>query len=179
LITILIGTNDVHASMSPENYAGYVQMGKTNQPVNFDTFKENIDALISRLQSETAAHIALVSIPLISENLTHAVNQRGDQYSDYLRQAAEHHKVDYLPLRETQKAFLEGKPAQSGPPYENSTNLIGAAFVYKSLGFGWDKIAAYHGNQLSIDNLHSNSVTANMIADLIQGFIQKYTSSVI
>ncbi|MCX5973214.1 MAG: SGNH/GDSL hydrolase family protein, partial [Coprothermobacterota bacterium] len=176
IITILIGTNDVHAGMSSQNCEAYVRMGKIKQPPSFETYKENIAEMLKRLQSATSARIALVSIPLISENIEHEVNKRGDIYSDYLREVADQLKVDYLPLRETQKTFLETTANKGGQPYKNTNRLVGLAFVYALLGMNWDKIADLHGNRLSIDNIHCNSQAANMIADLISGFIQKNTA---
>jgi len=171
LITVLIGSNDIHAGMNTRNYKTYVSSGKITQPPSFADFKANITEILRRLQAETHARIALVSIPLISEDLDHEVNKRGDMYNDYLRETAERLKINYLPLRETQVAYLKTTGKKGGQPYENTARLSMSAVFWSFLGLSWDSIAERNGNQLSVDNLHNNSRTAGMIADLISGFI--------
>jgi lysophospholipase L1-like esterase len=171
-VTLLIGTNDIHASMSDKNYASYVRLRKTTQPVTFAGYQANVAEIVRRLQQATPARIALVSLPLMSEDVDHAVNRRGDEYSAYLQALAGQLKVAYLPLREAQKAYLQTTAKKGGQPYENTERLMGMGMLWSFLGLSWDQIAARIGNQLSIDNLHSNSQAAKMIADQIESFVQ-------
>jgi hypothetical protein len=89
-----------------------------------------------------------------------------------LREMAGQLNVDYLPLRETQKAYLKTAAKIGRQPYEYNDRLGLAAMAWSLLGLSWDTIAERCGNQLSIDNIHSNSRSAGMIADLIEGFIR-------
>jgi lysophospholipase L1-like esterase len=173
VVTILIGTNDVLASMGPKEFRTYVWMGKIKQPPGSGDCLANVAEIVRRLQKETEARIAVLSIPVISEDLDHEVNRRGDQYSDTLRELAGRLNVDYLPLRETQKAYVKTTAKEVRQPYENGDRLGMAAMAWSFLGLSWDTIAEQCGNQLSIDNIHSNSVSAAMIADLIEEFVHK------
>jgi len=175
-IAILIGTNDIHCGMSKENYENYVRLGKIKQPSSFADYQMNVAEMLRRLQRDTQARIALVSLPLISEDVDHEVNQRGDQYSSYLRDTASRLKLDYLPLREAQKTYLQTAAKKRGQPYENTGRLTVFAVVWSFLGMSWDKIAERYGNHLSVDNMHSNSQAAKMIAGLIEGFVQQVPS---
>ena len=170
-ITILIGTNDIHCSMSKENYETYVRLGKIKQPPSFADYQANMTEILRRLQHTTQARIALIFIPLMSENVDHEVNKRGDQYSRYLRDTASRLKIHYLPLREAQKSYLETNDKKGCPSYEN-TGRLQRSLIWSFLGMSWDKIAERNDNQLSVDNIHSNSQTASMIAGLIERFVQ-------
>ena len=128
--------------------------------------------MVRRLQADTPARIALMSLPLISEDLDHPVNQRADEYSDCVRALAGEWGVSYLPLRELQKAYLAATPGQRGQPYENTGRIGVTSILWSFLGLSWDKIAERYGQQLTVDNLHSTSRTARMMADLVEGFMQ-------
>jgi lysophospholipase L1-like esterase len=171
-VTLLIGTNNLHATMSAPNYASYVRLGKTHQPVTFEGYQADVAEIVRRLQQATTARIALVSIPLMSEDVTHAVNRRGDEYSAYLQALAGQLHVVYLPLREAQKAYLQSTGKKGGPPYENTEPLMTSAMIWSFLGMSPDWIAARIGNQFTIDNLHSNTRAAGMIADVVEKFVR-------
>ena len=114
-VALLIGTNDIHCGMSKENYENYVRLGKIKQPSSFADYQTNVAEMLRRLQHDAHARIALISIPLISEDVDHEVNRRGDQYSSYLRDTASRLKHNYLPLREAQKTYLENGSEKARP----------------------------------------------------------------
>lgn len=128
-----------------------------------------------RLKTETTASIAILSLPLISEDIGHVVNQLGDQYSNYLREVARQMDVEYLPLREKQKEYLRERSQRAKYTYDDTFRLLAYCIFYYLLGTSWDKMAELHGNQLSIDNLHSNTCAAQMIAELVEDFIQRHS----
>lgn len=173
VVTILIGCNDVHASMSAENLQGYLQMKKIQSAPSFEGYQENINIILSRLQAETSAKIAILSLALISEDLNHPVNQKADQYSAFLRQAAQAHGVEYLPLREKQKEALRQAPRRTGLAYEKTGRAVTNAALLHILGFSWDAVARRVGNHLSVDNLHSTNGAAEMIAGLVVDFMKR------
>lgn len=173
VVTILIGCNDVHASMSAENLQGYLQMKKIQSAPSFEGYQENIHTILRRLQAETTAKIAILSLTLISEDLDHPVNERADQYSAFLRQAAQEHGVEYLPLREKQKDALRQSPRRTGLAYDKTGGAVNKAILLHILGFSWDAVARLMGNHLSVDNLHSTNRAAEMIAGLVVDFLQR------
>ena len=174
-VTILIGTNDVNATMGAKKEKRYRQMKKVFTMPTYKDFRENLIAMIEALKEQTSAHIAIMSLPLIGEDLAHAVNLKADKYSEAIKGIADLHKIDYLPLREKQKAYLEKQPSKPKYTFEDTDKLIYYAVVLRYLLFqSFDKIARIMGFQLLTDNLHQNGTSAQMIADLVQEFIQKY-----
>lgn len=176
-VTILIGTNDVNAMMSPQKEKRYKQMKKVSITPTYKDFRENIIAIIEALKTHSSAHIAIMSLPLMGEDLQHTVNIKADKYSEAIKAIAALQQIDYLPLRETQKAYLakQSQAAKRKYRYEDTDKLIYYAVVLRYILFqSFDKISKILGFQLLTDNLHQNGTSAQMIADLVSDFIQKY-----
>ncbi len=175
LVTILIGTNDVWASINPQIAFGLRFQGKIHGTPTFEGYKDNITRILRRLKTETSASIAVLSLPLISEDIGHAVNQLGDQYSDSLRELARQMDVEYLPLREKQKEYLRGRVRRAKYSYDDTFRLLMVGVVYYLFGMSWDEMADLNGNQLSVDNIHCTTRSAQMIAELVEDFIQRHS----
>lgn len=178
-VTLLIGTNDINATMSPQKEKRYRQMKKIVKTPTYKDFRENIIAMIEALKEKTSAQIAIMSLPLISEDMQHSVNLKADKYSEGIKAIADLYQIDYLPLREKQKAYLQKKPNKPKYQYEDTDKLIYYAVVLRYILFqSFDKISRILGFQLLTDNLHQNGTSAQMIADLVSEFIQKHSEKV-
>ncbi len=175
-VTLLIGTNDIQSTMSASQENRYRQMKKVDagEVVNFNSFCENFNKIITRLKTETNAQIAIFSLPILSENLNHEANKKADQYSDFIRQIATQENLIYLPLRETQKSYLQQHPTQSKYNYEDTFRLMNFSILRNIfLKQSWDEISTKHGFLLTPDNIHQNSISGKMILDLVKKFIEK------
>ncbi len=174
-ITILIGTNDVNATMSAAMQKRYQKLKRinTNTLADFDGFKQNLKQIVSILKTKTTAKIALMSLPIMGEDLLHEANLRADKYSHFIKELAEQEQLDYLPIREQQKAYLEANPSNSKHKFEETYQLITMSVIKNSiLGWSWDKITTHHGFKLTPDNLHQNSISGGMIRDLVKSFLK-------
>jgi lysophospholipase L1-like esterase len=174
IITLLIGSNDVNASMSDGNRKHYERLKKIDKGVqpDFENFKQNYSQIVQRLTTETKARIAVISLPVMSEDLEHQVNKRADEYSDFIKQIAKEQHIDYLPVREQMKEYIEKRPKKLKYTYEQ-TDLIMNLAVVKNVLFGqsWDTICEANGNDLTHDNLHFNTRGAAIIGALVEKFI--------
>ena len=169
-ITILIGTNDVNATMNPKMKKRYQKLGRIDGGVspNFEGFKQNYAEIIRQLKSKTTAKIAVMSLPVMGEDLTHEANMKADKYSDFVKQLAENEVLIYLPVREKQKEFLQKNPQKLTHSFEETYKLLTLSVMsHYVLGKSWDEISTKHGFQLTPDNLHQNSVAGGMIRDLV------------
>lgn len=169
-ITILIGTNDVNSTMGVVMEKRYQQLGRVDKGVspNFEDFKKNYIEIIRRLKQKTKAKIAIMSLPIMGEDLTHEANLRADKYSDFIKQLATDEQVSYLPVREKQKEFLLKNPQKLKHTFEETYKLLNFSVIgYYLLGKTWDAITTKHGFQLTPDNLHQNSIAGGMIRDLV------------
>lgn len=169
-ITILIGTNDVNSTMGKIMEKRYQDLGRVSKDIspNFEGFKKNYIEIIRQLKAKTQARIAVMSLPVMGEDLAHEANLKADKYSDFIKELASDEQLIYLPVREKQKEFLQKNPQPLKHTFEETYKLLNFSVIgYYLLGKSWDEISAKHGFQLTPDNLHQNSIAGGMIRDLV------------
>jgi lysophospholipase L1-like esterase len=169
-ITILIGTNDINATMGKKMEKRYQSLGKIdkNTSPNFEGFKSNYIEIIKQLKQQTQAKIAIMSLPVMGEDLTHEANLKADKYSDFIKELATKEQIVYLPVREKQKEFLIKNSKPLKHTFEETYKLLNFSVMrHELLGQTWDEITAKHGFQLTPDNLHQNSIAGGIIRDLV------------
>jgi lysophospholipase L1-like esterase len=176
-VTILIGTNDVNATLSERNRLRYHEFNRL--PVTHPDlawYEQNLREIVRRLQAETAARLALLSLAVIGEDLGHVANQRIERYNEAIRRVASGARIDYLPLHERVVAYLrEHEPERAALPprleYRDGLTNVGSATALHAMGLSWDEVSRRNGLLVTTDTLHLNSVGAGMIADLIEGWL--------
>jgi lysophospholipase L1-like esterase len=170
-ISILIGTNDVNSTMHPKMEKRYQSLGRISKDIspNFEDFKKNYVEIIHQLKQKTKAKIAIMSLPVMGEDLAQEANIRADKYSEFIKQLAENEQVVYLPVREGQKKFLLKNPKPLKHSFEETYKLLNYSVMGHYLfGKTWDEMTIKHGFQLTPDNLHQNSIGGGMIRDLVK-----------
>lgn len=173
-ITILIGTNDVNSTMGKVMEKRYQNIGRISKDIspNFEDFKKNYVEIIRQLKAKTQAKIAVMSLPVMGEDLAHEANQKADKYSEFVKQLATDEQLIYLPVREKQKDFLQKNPQPLKHTFEDTFKLLNFSVIsYYLLGKSWDEISTKHGFQLTPDSIHQNSIAGGMIRDLVKDAI--------
>ncbi len=173
-ITILSGTNDVSASVSEELESSFKQIGRIPKEMkpDFDLFKKNYLEIVLRIKKETEAKIAVISLPVMSEDLRHEANIRADKYSEFIKELAQAEQLTYLPLREKEKEYLLANPRPLKHTFDETNKLLIFSIInHYILGKDWDYTSKKHGYQLTPDNIHLNSVSGGMLRDLVKDFI--------
>jgi lysophospholipase L1-like esterase len=175
-VTILIGTNDVNATMSERNHARYMTFNKLPTTPTLDWYEENLTAIVQRLKHETSARIAILSLAVIGEDLEHEANLKVNRYNEAIRRIAEREAIAYLPLHERVVAYLHDHEADRAqlPPrleYRDGLHNIGNATGLHASGLSWDEVSCRNGLLILTDTLHLNSIGAGLIADLIEGWL--------
>ena len=173
LVTVLIGTNDANASISDEGALWTMQHRKLPHKPSIGWYEENLEAIVERLQRGTRAHIALLSIPPIGEELESQQVRTTRWFSEVVRRVARRYGVAYLPVFEQMTDYLtEHPPAQNMGHVKWQWHSVKAIFERKILGVELDEIAEHQGFVLHSDMLHLNSRGANIIADLIENSVR-------
>jgi lysophospholipase L1-like esterase len=175
-VTILIGTNDVNATMSERNMARYLSFNQLPTRPTLEWFETSLRTIVKRLKAETKAKLVLLSLAPIGEDLAHEANQKIDLYNEAIRRIAKGEEVDYLPLHERMVAYLREHEADRAalPPmleYRDGLHNIGNATALHASGLSWDEVSRRNGLLLLTDTLHLNSIAAGMIADLIESWL--------
>ncbi len=175
VVTILIGTNDVNASLNEQERSHYQKLGRIDAGImpTFATFQANYRQVVSRLKSAGIRRIALASLPVMSEDLTHEANHRAEAYSAFIRELCQEERLMYLPVREAMTTYLAGFPAQRPHRYEAKQRLMTLNVArFQLLGQSWDALTQHRGNQLTHDMLHLNTAGADFIADAVATYLE-------
>ncbi len=175
-ITIMIGTNDINASYSDKSLKRYVSLGKilSTESPSIISFEKNIKEIVKKFQQETNAKIALITLPLMGEDLNYKINQIADNYSLSIEKVANQSNISCLQIRQEQKEYLLKNPSFTPYKFEQYFVLLNKSVIFHYIfGLSWDKISKKHKTQLSPDFLHQNSIAGKMIKDQILNWIKK------
>ncbi|MDT5283943.1 MAG: hypothetical protein QOJ20_5138 [Mycobacterium sp.] len=171
-VSVLIGTNDANASLSEKNIRMMTRMKKLPKRPTIEWYRENLAAIVDRLATETSARIALLSLPVLGEELGSESVRRSADYSAVVKEIARTHKVTYLRLHERQVACLTAGGFTPGTRFRDGRILsASAATQHFMLRRSFDGISRRRGLQLTTDLIHQNTSGATMIADLIEQFL--------
>jgi lysophospholipase L1-like esterase len=177
-VSILIGTNDVNATLSERNRLRYVAFN--HLPVEHPDlrwYEENLREIVARLQRETAAKLALLTLAPIGEDPEHEAARRIVDYNEAISRVARDAGVPRLPLHERMIAYLREHEADRAAlparlAYRDGLHNVGNALALHAQGLSWDEVSARNGLLLTTDTLHLNSRGGRIIADLIAGWLQ-------
>ncbi len=170
VVTVLIGTNDVNATFSPEWEENYrKEQGITEKPT-LAWYRSNLARIVERLKSETHARIAVLDLPMVGEDLKSAMNLKVEQYNAVIQAVTAEKGVTYLPLHQRLALLL---PAHhTPPPYEGSKEvMLQAMLKHHVLRKSWDQVSVEQGLTLLTDHIHLNDRAARVIAELVGSFL--------
>jgi acyl-CoA thioesterase I len=168
-ITLMVGTNDVIASLSP--YAALFYYGLKRLP-RWPSMEWSINSLhkvVWRLKRETNAVIGIASIPPLGENLNTFPNQRVRAYNAAIQELADSEELDYLPVFERLTAAL-AHPA--GREYQTNPFLLGELmlkhYVFRE---SFNAFSRRKGFVLLTDGVHLNELAAQLVAQEMESFL--------
>lgn len=172
-ITVFIGTNDAHGTLTTEQGEKQVKEMKLPQMPSEQWYRENLTAIVKKLKSSTRADIALLSISPIGENPADAAFLESQHYAEIVKEVAETQHVAYLGLFEAMAAYLADHP-HTAPLYTQGdfTRAMYTGIArHFLLGASFEDVSRKNGFLLETDYLHLNETGARMVADLIEGFV--------
>lgn len=172
MVTVLIGTNDANASLTEKNTRKFMKMKKLPTRPTIEWYRVNLTAIVKRLADETAARVALLSLPVLGELIGSESVNRSALYSSVIREVAQAHHLAYLPLHERQIEHLQSTGHRPGTAFRDGRGLSAAAAIqHFVLRRPFDSISHRRGLELTTDMVHQNTAGATMIAELIEEFI--------
>jgi acyl-CoA thioesterase-1 len=169
-VTLLVGTNDVLATLGPPWEPMYRRQQHIPVTPTLAWYVESVRGILDRLQAETGARLAILDLPPLGEDLDSEINGRVGAYNAALREIAAEMGIPVLPLHDRLVALLP--PDHTPPPFEGRRNLMGSALVRRLvLRRSWNEVSTAHGLALLTDHLHLNDRAAAVVADLIGGWL--------
>jgi len=173
VVTILIGTNDVIATLADFSLdVGLLIKGLPQLP-DLEWYRANVVEIVERLKAGTHIQIGLASIPILGEDLDSLPNQRVKEYNHILMEIAGREQVRYIPVFERQAEAIMTTRSGRGRAFEGdlqlSVELLASRFLRKE---SYDSISQREGFTLLTDGVHMNNQGAEIIAHEIEAFIQ-------
>lgn len=174
VVTLLIGTNDVNATMSEGNLRRYMRSNQLPQEPNLSWYRQNVERIVHTLKERTSARIALISPPVLGEGLDEESNRRVARYAAELADIAQAQRVTYLPLFELMVEELEKTGHVPRRSYEAGVMGMTRDWLKQYLlKQSYDRISADNGYYFLTDGIHLNTRGARLVARLIEGFLEQ------
>ncbi|HEX6478957.1 MAG TPA: GDSL-type esterase/lipase family protein [Ktedonobacteraceae bacterium] len=175
-VIVLLGENDVLALISTK-VAQFDRLTKhlPGQP-SPQWYRENMQAIVHRLKSETQAAIALCSLIPIGEDpgsvnpFQAEANRRIEEYSAILKDIAREEEVSYLPLYERLHELILAFPGRAFTSFD-FLPFYRDVFRQFVLHKSHDEIGQLNGWRFHRDGIHLNSRSGKLLADLVQEFL--------
>jgi len=168
-IYILIGTNDLRANLSDEEFKRFDALWKLPVKPTEAWFEDNYKKLIDILKEKTAAHITLISIPPLGENLDSLPFKKAIEYSQLIKNIARLKKVGYIGFNEvlTDQIVTRGKKDISAYKLDKWYMYMTILSKYMFLN-DWDNISDDRGLLFLTDNLHLNGRGGKILVSKIK-----------
>ncbi|MCW7463533.1 SGNH/GDSL hydrolase family protein [Leptospira limi] len=167
-VFIMIGTNDLKATLSKEEYDQYASLWNLKEPVTEDSFVQNITTIVRRIQSETKAKIILFSPPILGEDPNSIPFLRSKRFAELTKEVATKQKVIYKPLHETLTTGLLSDQNLSKTPYaKNTWNMYWTIFKYYSTTYSWNDLGESNGYYYLTDAIHLNERGGQVVESMV------------
>ncbi|TGK79008.1 SGNH/GDSL hydrolase family protein [Leptospira noumeaensis] len=156
-VFLLIGTNDLKATLSEEEYNRYANIWKLKEPVTEESFVINLTKIIQSIQKETKAKLIVFSPPVLGEDPNSVPFQRSKRFAELTKQVATKEKTIYKPLHETLSQGLDESKLSSRKPYtQNTWGMYWTILRYYSTTATWDDLGDSNGYYYLTDAIHLN-----------------------
>jgi lysophospholipase L1-like esterase len=172
-VTVLIGSNDAWSTLSEANARKIVKRKGLPASPTLSQYRENLAAIVARLRAATQAQIALMSLPVLGQDLDSPAARASEEFSEVVKATADEHGVAYLPLHERQCEYLGSSGAKALPFPDGLAERYTSVLQHFLLHRSYDSIARRRQLVLTADFIHQNSRGATIIADLIEDFVRK------
>ena len=123
-IIILLGTNDVFATLRKENTKRYIRLEKLPRQPTIEWYVENIGKIINHLKTNTSAKIAIITLPIIGEDLNNIANKTVDKYNTELTNLSKQNELGCLDMNQKMIEFLDQLDPINPVPLQNYRSLI-------------------------------------------------------
>jgi lysophospholipase L1-like esterase len=169
----LIGTNDADCELSEANLKFKMREMKLPRRPDAEWYEENLRLMVQRLKQDTQAHIVLLSIPTIGEDIDNFMFAVSKKYANISKKVAKDLNIDYLPLNERMVEYSQKNEANPRFSPHAQRKLMILALIANKFGVSYKKISNWLGFDLHMDFLHLNHKGASLVADLIFDYIRK------
>jgi lysophospholipase L1-like esterase len=166
VVTLLIGTNDVNATIDEKWQMSYRKEQRLPELPSLPWYRSSVAAILDRLAVRSHARVLVLDIPILGEDLTSVLNQRVEEYNTALREVCSERQVPCLPLHDRLASML---PADRvAPPYTGDRRVMARSVAgHIIMRRDWDDVSRRNGLTVLTDHIHLNGLGAGVVADLL------------
>eukprot|EP00929_Paragymnodinium_shiwhaense_P008523 TRINITY_DN112482_c0_g1_i1.p1 TRINITY_DN112482_c0_g1~~TRINITY_DN112482_c0_g1_i1.p1 ORF type:complete len:451 (+),score=98.27 TRINITY_DN112482_c0_g1_i1:70-1353(+) len=178
-VTVLVGTNDMKGTMSPLEGFLYKFFGKLPAPPSLESYEATLVEIRDRLEA-AGAQVALVSPPVLGEDINSMANQRAEKFADCVRRIAESggERCTYLPFFEQTKAMV---PEKGGQPYCGLQFFSWLCMLCLDIHVLQRDLAEVQRERrlgVTVDLVHLGPQAADKLAEMVADFVKATQGSI-
>jgi lysophospholipase L1-like esterase len=168
LIFILIGTNDLKASLNETEYKRYQSLWSLTDPINQTSFINNLSNIVEKLKTKTKGKIVLISIPMLGENSKSNPYIQSKIFANSIKQISFDRKANYLPLFESlESELIRSENTKTIEYSQNQWNMYWTILKYYSTTKTWNDLSEDNGYYLLTDGIHLNERSGKILENMI------------
>ncbi len=171
IATLLIGNNNLMGSFE-RNERNYKKSKQVEWSIN--GFENEYRMIVKKL-IENNITLAVSSLMSNGEEIGSDEFERTREYSKIIKKIADEFSLYYIPLFEEIEKYLIEKGGNSNlPKIENDSLIMLQNFMVKKilLKQSWDKISTDSRFKVTLDHIHFNNYSANLMESMVSEFIK-------
>lgn len=171
IATLLIGNNNLMGSFE-RNERNYKKSKQVEWSIN--GFENEYRMIVKKL-IENNITLAVSSLMSYGEEIGSDEFERTREYSKIIKKIADEFSLYYIPLFEEIEKYLIEKGGNSNlPKIENDSLIMLQNFMVKKilLKQSWDKISTDSRFKVTLDHIHFNNYSANLMESMVSEFIK-------
>ena len=169
--TLLIGNNNLMGSFE-RNERNYKKSKQVEWSIN--GFENEYRMIVKKL-IENNIKLAVSSLMSYGEEIGSDEFERTRDYSKIIKKIADEFSLYYIPLfEEIEKYLIEKGGSTNLPKIENDSLIMLQNFMIKKilLKQSWDKISTDSRFKVTLDHIHFNNYSANLMESMVSEFIK-------
>ena len=168
---ILVGTNDVQATLSDENREMTRRSKGLPRTPSPEWFGDCLLDVVNRLQS-AGTIVGVCSLPPLGQDLDAPPNDAVRRFNEVIREVTDATGASYLPVHERMAEVIVGSGREEGPAWTGSWRPgLESLVEHFTLGRSYDDIAQRAGYLLSPDGVHLDTAGARIVANAASEFL--------
>ena len=171
IATLLIGNNNLMGSFE-RNERNYKKSKQVEWSIN--GFENEYRMIVKKL-IENNITLAVSSLMSYGEEIGSDEFERTREYSKIIKKIADEFSLYYIPLFEEIEKYLIEKGGNTNlPKIENDSLIMLQNFMIKKilLKQSWDKISTDSRFKVTLDHIHFNNYSANLMESMVSEFIK-------
>ena len=171
IATLLIGNNNLMGSFE-RNERNYKKSKQVEWSIN--GFENEYRMIVKKL-IENNIKLAVSSLMSYGEEIGSDEFERTREYSKIIKKIADEFSLYYIPLFEEIEKYLIEKGGNTNlPKIENDSLIMLQNFMVKKilLKQSWDKISTDSRFKVTLDHIHFNNYSANLMESMVSEFIK-------